>query len=39
MKVAVEKVGYSIAGVTCFHGVTTSAVNRLASSEELSEVE
>jgi len=37
-QVAVEGMGYSGAGVARFLGVTTSAVNRLAVSEELPEV-
>ncbi|MFH1626094.1 MAG: hypothetical protein ABID54_13205 [Pseudomonadota bacterium] len=38
-QVAVKKMGYSGAEVARFLGVTTSAVNRLASCEELPEIE
>ena len=38
-QVAVKKMGYSGADVARFLGVTTSAVNRLATSEELPEIE
>ncbi|MFH1625290.1 MAG: hypothetical protein ABID54_09085 [Pseudomonadota bacterium] len=36
---AVKKMGYSGAEVTRFLGITTSAANRLASSEELPQLE
>jgi len=36
---AVKKMGYSGADVARFLGITTSAVNRLAASEELPEIE
>ena len=35
----VKKMGYSGAGAARFLGISTSAVNRLAVSDELSEVE
>ncbi len=34
-----EKMGYSGADVACFLGINTSAVNRLAVSDELPEIE
>ena len=37
-QIAVKKMGYSGAEAARFLGVTTSAVNRLAASEELEEV-
>jgi len=37
-QIAVKKMGYSGAEVDRFLGVTTSAVNRLANTEELSDV-
>ena len=37
-QIAVKKMGYSGAEVARFLGVTTSAVNRLANTEELSDV-
>ncbi len=37
-QVAVKKMGYSGADVARFLGITTSAVNRLAVSEELPEI-
>ena len=38
-QIALEKMGYSGADVARFFGITTSAVNRLAVSDELPEVE
>ena len=38
-QIAVKKMGYSGADVARFLGITTSAVNRLAGSDELSEIE
>ena len=38
-QIAVKKMGYSGADVARFLGINTSAVNRLAVSDELSEVE
>ena len=38
-QIAVKKMGYSGADVARFLGITTSAVNRLAASEKLPEVE
>ena len=38
-QIAVKKMGYSGADVARFLGVTTSAVNRLASAERLSDIE
>ena len=38
-QIAVRKMGYSGADVARFLGINTSAVNRLAVSDELSEVE
>ncbi|MBW2077200.1 MAG: hypothetical protein JRI71_06590, partial [Deltaproteobacteria bacterium] len=38
-QIAVKKMGYSGAEVSRFLGITTSAVNRLAVSDELSEVQ
>jgi chromosomal replication initiation ATPase DnaA len=38
-QIAVKKMGYSGADVARFLGITTSAVNRLAASDELTETE
>jgi len=38
-QIAVKKMGYSGAGVARFLGINTSAVNRLAFSDELPKVE
>jgi hypothetical protein len=38
-QIAVRKMGSSGAEVACFLGITTSAVNRLVSQEELPEIE
>jgi len=38
-QIAVKKMGYSGADVARFLGINTSAVNRLAVSDELTEVE
>jgi len=38
-QIAVKKMGYSGADVVRFLGITTSAVNRLAVSDEVPEVE
>jgi len=37
-KLAVKKLGYSGAEVARYLGITTSAVNRMANAEELSDV-
>ena len=38
-QIAVRKMGYCGADVARFLGINTSAVNRLAASDELSEIE
>lgn len=38
-QIAVKRMGYSGTGVARFLGITTSAVNRLAVSDELPEIE
>ena len=38
-QIAVKRMGYSGADVARFLGITTSAVNRLAVSDELAEIE